>query len=50
MKSNIGFLQILTFILVILHGLRFIEIHDFFWLFIVFIAWGDSYARVGDDN
>lgn len=50
MKSNIGFLQILTFILVILDAFRLIEINIFLMVFIVFIAWGDSYARAGDDN
>ena len=49
MKSNIGFLQILTFILVILDAFRLIEINIFLMLVIVFIAWGDSYARVGDE-
>lgn len=49
MKSNIGFLQILTFILVILDAFRLIEINIFLMVFIVFIAWGDSYERVGDE-
>lgn len=45
MKSNIGFLQVLVFILVILNALRLYQINIFLMAFIILVAWVDSYIK-----
>lgn len=45
MKSNVGFMQILTFLLILLDAFRLIEINIFLMVFLIFIAWADSYVE-----
>lgn len=46
MKSNIGFLQILVFILVILNAFNLLSIDLLLMVFMVIAAWMDSYLEI----
>jgi UDP-N-acetylmuramyl pentapeptide phosphotransferase/UDP-N-acetylglucosamine-1-phosphate transferase len=50
MRSNIGFLQVLIFILVILYGFGFIHLNVFLLIALVLVGWVDSYVKVDKGN
>lgn len=50
MKSNIGFLQVLVLILVVLNALNLYQINVFLMVFMIIVAWTDSYIKLENNN
>lgn len=50
MKSNLGFLQILVLFVFIFNAIGLLDVNIFLMLFMVLVAWVDSYIEIGGET
>lgn len=50
MKSSLGFLQILTLLIFIFNTIDLLNVNTFLMLFMVLVAWVDSYIEIGGEE
>lgn len=50
MKSNLGFLQVLVLLVFIFNTIGLLDINIFSMLFMVLVAWVDSYIVIGGEE